>query len=296
MKYRVIRYSEQQPNGEVIADDLTDKTFLDTTADPEGAYEYKVEAYTDRDVYQDRDSGFMDNKSAGIQYPPDLDGVDDNVILSAYPLVWDDLPTVDADNGSLRLLEENPFGFVYAFDALWEARLEQYISTVYMPGPMAFIKDIFQIRGNQISSRGEGAFTWATFTSIGAEVISNLDVSNVTGMYMMFFAASCNTQMDLSGWNVSNVTGTSDQVDIGGGNLTSRGGMDYMFHTFPMYGRALGGPLRPGDLSDWCVSQFTKVPAVFFFGDGAFEDYLFGGLSSQDFLPDSHRPNWGAAC
>ena len=54
----------------------------------------------------------------GIQYPPDLTGVDGHVVVSNRPLTWDVLPTQDADNGSLRDISDGHSLYkIYEFDA-----------------------------------------------------------------------------------------------------------------------------------------------------------------------------------
>jgi len=203
----------------------------------------------------------------GFQYPPDLTGVDGHVFVSSIPLTWRMLPTQDADNGSLRVIDDHPLYKVYEFDADWGS------------GPhLSWLLDVLQFRGNQISN-GFAAFSGMPAVELTA--LPDLDTSNLTDMELMFSTAP-NFNQDISHFDVSNVWKMVEMFydaalfnqDIGGWDTSNVEDMDHMFYSARAFDQ---------DISGWCVSEIRSKPRYFDNGAG------FQGQTAK-------QPNWGVAC
>ena len=231
----------------------------------------------------------------GFQYPPDLTGVDGHVVTSSSPLTWDMLPTQDADNGSLRVIDDShPAYTMYEFDADWENKSNKKLS---------WLLDVLQFRGNQITN-GNSAFYESPAVELTAlpdldtsnltnmygmfrqatifnQDISHFDTSNVTGMANMFQHAQAFNQ-DISHFDVSNVTSMANMFasaasfnqDIGGWDTSNVAGMESMFYSAAAFDQ---------DLSGWCVEKIGAKPSSFDFL-AAFENQT------------AKQPQWGVAC
>ena len=231
-----------------------------------------------------------------LQYPPDIDGIDDHVVVSSEPLVWDRLPTIEDDNGSLRLInDDHPLYKVYAFDADWDNSHNSY--TNYL----TWLVDVLQFRNNQISN-GQLAFNNVPFTT--ATALPDLDTSNLTDMDSMFYNCySFNQRLD--NWDTSNVVSFGSMF-YGCHSFNqplnwNTGKVRWMSHTFShckVFNQPLNwntrectsmgsmffrSPAFNQDLSHWCVPKIDSKPSNFDWESG------FQGQTAK-------QPKWGQPC
>jgi len=125
------------------------------------------------------------------------------------------------------------------------------------------MRDMFIIRDD--FDTGYSGFTYNPFN----QDISSWDVSSVTDMGQMFYAATAFNK-DLSSWDVSSVTdmdgmfasATSFNQDISSWDVSSVTNMWSMFKSATAFNK---------DLSSWCVSQIPSEPTDFATGASAWK-------------------------
>jgi surface protein len=236
-------------------------------------------------------------------------------VSSSSSLAWTSLPTTDADNGSLVLLSDQGDGtYVYEADFTWNNASNRNLS---------HLRDVLEFKDNEIAS-GRRAFYYSKcdqvtawlenpFTIVDGSMeqmfyladsshlgMENIDTSNVTTLKACFqsfdFAGGSinpDALLDLSGWDVSNVTDMSSMMyysdsnysgmenwdtsnvttlyyafrnafifngDISGWDTSNVTSMSYAFYSAYEFNQ---------DLSGWCVSQFSSEPTGFDTGASA---------------------------
>ena len=205
----------------------------------------------------------------GFQYPPDLTGVDGHVVVTDKEITWDMLPTTDADNGSLLMLQDHPLYKVYEFDANWDNQANNELS---------WLTDVLQFRDNQISS---GHYAFYGIPAAELTALPDLDTSNLTDMGGMFGSSQAFNQpvnhfdtsnvTDMTGMFVSTKIFNQPLDNFDTSNVTNMNSVFYAALAFNQ------------DISMWCVSQIPDKPQMF--------DYM-SGFQNQD----AKQPQWGQPC
>ena len=244
----------------------------------------------------------------GFQYPPDLTGVDDHVIVASKELTWDMLPTDEDDNGSLRIIDDShPLYKVYAFDAGWNnAKENQFVPGLFdARHQLLWLMDVLQFRDNQLKF-GACAFTHMPATQLTA--LPDLDTSNLDNMYSMFSHAKVFSQ-SLDNFDTSNVTDMRYMLNnterfiepinhFDTSNVTT---MEHMFSSARVFNQPIdnfdtsnvtnmtamfmGALLFDQNISNWCVEQIAKMPSSFASG------------ANPAFANDAAKqPQWGQPC
>lgn len=239
--------------------------------------------------YQDEDPPCPDPDYTGwFQWPPDLDGVDDTVVVSNVPLTWDMLPTYSvADNGSLRLLQQGPMGFVYAFDCPWDIYTNNpSVTDKSKTKKLRWLKQVLQLPGNQLAS-GYHAFNGASSLEY---IYPEIDISNLTGIdgiEGMFYFANIGL-VDFSTWDVSRVT--SARWFLGNATGNPQGMENWCWGELVepnAYQFASGTDLD----RDWSNQGWPKAGA-YVPGTGYANPFMSTGMQDKQ----DQWPNWGGAC
>ena len=322
LKYRVIRYSKDNLDGEVIADNLTDTEFVDTEAEGGSTYSYEIEAYTERNVYQDRKTDYLEVPIKPFGH----------VFESNRSLAWNDLPTQDADNGTLTLLGTEtrqgvPFVvetgetiattdvdgsevvvpaveiehrtasvFKYCADFVWD-------NSGNPSKKLDWMTDVTEFKDNQIAS-GVSAFENISVTELTA--LPDLDTSNLTNMTKMFSGALAFNQ-SLDTFDTRNVEDMSYMFSgaqkfnqpLNHFDTSKVTSMMMTFGTSLEFNQPLNNwdtskvtsmswlfnmaKAFNQDISMWCVSQIGSKPS-YFDKDSGFSDQT------------DKQPKWGQPC
>ena len=188
----------------------------------------------------------------------------DTVMVTNQLISWADLPTNDADNGSLSLLAQSDGEYKYKARFGWDNSSKK--SSLY------WLLDVEQFGGNQIVS-GEYAFRGYAGASMSAA--GALDTSNLTNLEYMFWEAK-QFNGDVSNWDTSKVTSlgatfasaSAFNGDVSGWDTSAVVSMSSVF---------LSAAAFNGDLSSWDTSRVTQFQNMFF-GASSFD----GDLSSWD--------------
>jgi surface protein len=112
-------------------------------------------------------------------------------------------------------------------------------------------------------------FSYSKFPSVETLIIDDIDISNVTNMYYLFYnsnlSASDFAKLDVSNWDVSNVTNMSfmfsnypnvTSLDLSGWDVSSVIDMSYMFYY---------SGIEEIDISNWDASSVQTTYDMFYY-------------------------------
>jgi surface protein len=200
-------------------------------------------------------------------------------------LTWTSLPTTDSNNNSLSVpINQGDGTYLYEADFVWNNSVSKNLS---------WLKDVLEFKNNEIAS-GYRAFYYSKcdqvtawlerpFTIVDGSMqemfrnadaphagIENLDTSNVTTLQNCFQSfdyagGSINPDavLDLSGWDVSNVTNMSSfmyfsDTDLAGLENWDISSVETLYYAFR------NAYIFNGDVSTWDTSNVTNMGYAFY--------------------------------
>jgi len=259
-------------DGVIVADGLTSPSYEDPLTDS-ATRTYRVEAWEEATAQ----GGYA---TVAVEVVPS-----GNVWLSnSNALTWDDLPTQDADNGTLTQVGSS---FQPGSVELW-----RYSASFAWDNSDHFSRPngldwLVSLEALENLVEGERAFAGGTNLGLPAAGVDagaafdNLDLSGVTTLKAGFLDCA-HFNHDISGWDVSGVESfqalfsgaTAFSVPIGGWNVCAANNMAGMFYKAASFSK---------DLSSWKVPLIVAKPTQFDVGSG------FEGVSAL-------QPQWGVSC
>jgi len=182
-----------------------------------------------------------------------------NIMIANKSVSWNELPTGDADNGTLEVEDNGDGTYTVKADFVWINPANNALS---------WLVDVVQFRNNQIGS-GKNAFD--SFPGQKITALENLDTSNLTDMYGMFNNCKEFNQY-LNNLDVSNVTDMSAMFS-GTSKFNQPLSKWQTGNVRSMNGMFMGNFTYYQDLRKWCVSKIAKRPTGF--GTGMDPDHFW---------------------
>ena len=218
-------------------------------------------------------------------YCPEVAPLKTKFVSTNNTLTWTSLPTTDSNNNSLSVpIDQGDGTYLYEADFAWSNSASRNLS---------WLVDVLEFKDNQIAS-GYRAFYYSKceqvtawlekpFTIVDGSMremfrnadsshhgMENIDTSNVTTLQNCFqsfdYAGGTinpDAVIDLSGWDVSNVTNMSSFMYFSDTNLSGLENWD-VSNVTNMYYAFRNAFIFNGDVSTWDTSSVTDMSYAFY--------------------------------